>query len=113
MGLFMTDNMVMRAARRNERRYVGKDVPAYINLYSIYRRNKETIKREWLETPDMVDFDGLQVPAVGNSKLYLTHLYGNYMWRPAPWKRISRHVARFGVPENTDEDQGEQTEQAE
>lgn len=96
MGLFMTDKMVMKAARRNERKYVGKDTPAYVNLYSIYKRNKETFKREWLDEPATANFDGLEVPVVGHTKLYLTHLYGNYMGRPAPWKRISRHVARFG-----------------
>ena len=97
MGLFMTDKMVMKAARRNERKYVGKDVPAYVNLYSIYRREKETFKREWLDEPATALFDGLEVPVVGHTKLYLTHLYGNYMGRPAPWKRVSRHVARFGA----------------
>ncbi len=96
LGFCMTDKMVMRAARRNERKYVGKNTPAYVNLYSIYKRNKETFKREWLDEPATANFDGLEVPVVGHTKLYLTHLYGNYMGRPAPWKRISRHVARFG-----------------
>ena len=96
MGLFMTDKMVMKAARRNEWKYVGKKVDAYVNLYSIYRREKETFKKEWLDEPATAVFDGLEVPVVGHTKLYLTHLYGNYMGHPAPWKRVSRHVARFG-----------------
>ena len=102
MGLFMTDKMVMKAAHRNERRYVGRNTPAYINLYSIYKRNKETIRREWLDMPATTVFDGLEVPVVGNTKLYLTHLYGNYMERPAPWMRASRHAARFGIYAQTE-----------
>lgn len=95
MAAILSDRQVMALARRNERRYAGKNTPAYINLYSIYRRGKETILRRWLDEPATVDFDGLEVPAVGHTEEYLTHLYGNYMAKPAPWKRASRHVERF------------------
>jgi hypothetical protein len=42
-------------------------------------------------------FNGLEVPVVGHTKIYLTHLYGDFMSFPLPWKRASRHVARFGA----------------
>ena len=92
---WMTDRFVMWLARRNERRDVGKNTPVYINLYSIYKRRKETIKREWLDHPEMMEYDGLVVPVVGCPKQYMVHLYGDYMKRPAPWKRASRHFERF------------------
>lgn len=92
---FLSDKLVMWIARRNERRYANRPTDAYINLYSIYRRRKETILRTWLDTPATLDFDGLQVPVVGCTEEYLTHLYGDYMWKPAPWNRASRHVERF------------------
>lgn len=92
---FLSDNLVMMLARWNERRYINRKTPAYINIYSIYRRRKETILREWLDTEATLDFDGLQVPVVGCTHDYLTHLYGDYMAQPAPWKRASRHVERF------------------
>lgn len=95
MGAFLTDKMVMWLARRNERRYAFTDTPAYINLYSIYTRTKETIQRRWLDDPATAMFCGIEVPIVGCTEEYLTHLYGNYMEKPAPWKRASRHFARF------------------
>lgn len=95
-GLFLTDRMVMRLARWNERKFQKRNTPAYINLYSIYKREKETIKREWLDTPARAEFAGMDVPIVGCTEEYLTQLYGDYMQFPPPWKRASRHSARFG-----------------
>lgn len=95
INLFLNDRIVMFLARRNERRYAHKNAPAYINLYSIYLRPKETIRREWLDTQATALFNGLEVPVVGCTEAYLTHLYGNYMAKPAPWKRASRHFDRF------------------
>lgn len=95
MSFFMTDKTVLRFARWNERKYKKKKIPAYINLYSIYRREKETILRRWLDTPAQGEFEGISVPIVGCTEEYLTHMYGNYMTSPPPWKRASRHVDRF------------------
>lgn len=95
LSLFLSDKQVMKLARRNERRYAHKNTPSYINLYSIYTRQKETFQREWIEEEATALFNGLEVPVVAHTKLYLTHLYGNYMGFPLPWKRVSRHVARF------------------
>lgn len=93
-SLFLTDHMAMKLARWNEGKALGK-APAYINLYSVYRRQKETIPLTWLDTPATELFEGLEVPVVGCTHEYLTHLYGDYMARPAPWKRASRHFERF------------------
>ena len=99
INFFLNDRIVMFLARRNERRYAHKNAPAYINLYSIYLRPKETIRREWLDTQATALFNGLEVPVVGCTEVYLTHLYGNYMTKPAPWKRASRHFDRFDTTE--------------
>lgn len=93
-SLFLTDRMTMALARWNERKDSGR-APAYINLYSVYSRNKETVPLNWLDTPATALFEGLEVPVVGCTHEYLTHLYGDYMARPAPWKRASRHFERF------------------
>ena len=95
LGFFLTDRMVMALARYNEKKYVRRNTPSYINLYSIYRRPKETIQRVWLDTEATGNFQGLEVPVVGCTEDYLTHLYGDYMAKPAPWNRASRHFARF------------------
>lgn len=95
MSLFMTDKMALWFARKNERLHCNGDFTAYINLYSIYSREKETIPKAWLDTEATGNFDGLTVPVVGCTGEYLTHLYGDYMAFPPPWKRASRHVDRF------------------
>ena len=91
----LSDKKIMSLAKHNECRYANKKTDAYINLYSIYKREKETIKRKWLDTPATLQFDGLEVPVVGCTDEYLTHMYGDYMKKPASWKRASRHVERF------------------
>ena len=95
MSVVLTDKMVMALARHNERKYAHRKTPAYINLYSIYTRDKETIRRRWLDTEATMQFNGITVPVVGCTEEYLTHLYGDYSWFPPPWKRSSRHVERF------------------
>lgn len=105
IGMFMTDRMVMWWARWNERKFQKWNTPAYINLYSIYKREKETIKREWLDTPARARFEDLDVPVVGCTHDYLTHLYGDYMQFPPPWKRASRHSARFGDYDQPNEEE--------
>ncbi len=99
MAAFMSDRFVMWMARLNEKALAGKNPPAYINLYSIYPRRKEVILTKWLDTPATEEFEGLTVPVVGCTHDYLTHLYRDYMSFPPPWKRASRHVARFTMPE--------------
>ena len=96
---FMTDKMVMKIARINEDLYGKKSTPYYINLYSVYTREKERINTEWLDDEAYAEFCGLTVPVVGHTHEYLTHLYGNYNALPAPWKRASRHHARFHTAE--------------
>ena len=91
----LTDRMTMFLARYNERQYAKRNTPAYINLYSIYRREKETISRTWLDTEATALFNGLEVPVVGCTHEYLTHLYGDYLRFPPPWNRASRHFERF------------------
>ena len=93
--LLLSDKQIMALARRNERRHCGKQAPAYINIYSVYKRPKETILRQWLDTPATADFSGITVPIVGCTEDYLTHMYGDYMQYPAPWSRASRHYERF------------------
>jgi phosphorylcholine metabolism protein LicD len=95
LDLFLTDRMTLWLARLNERKYMNRNTDAYVNLYSIYSRAKEIIPRRWLDTQAVGEFEGISVPLVGCTEEYLTHLYGDYMAVPPPWKRASRHVDRF------------------
>lgn len=92
---FMTDKMIMRLVKHNEQKYSKSNPSAYINLYSIYSREKETILRTWLEEDAVGTFAGIRVPIVGCTDTYLRHLYGDYMVLPAPWKRANKHTDRF------------------
>lgn len=96
LHVFLRDRQAIALARWNERQLVNRNAPAYINLYSIYSRAKETIPRAWLDVPETAQFEGISVPVVGCTEAYLTHLYGDFRKLPAPWKRASRHVERFG-----------------
>lgn len=91
----ISDEKVMRLANKNETLFARRKTPAYINLYSIYRREKELIMREWIDTPAHAKFEDIEVPIIGCTDAYLTHLYGNYMQKPVPWKRASKHFSRF------------------
>lgn len=93
--LFFSDKTIMSFARKNERMFIKDITNAYINLYSIYPKEKEVILNKWLNSEATGIFEGLNVPIVGCTDEYLTHLYGNYMSIPAPWKRASRHFERF------------------
>lgn len=95
LGFFLHDTQALGLAEHIERRYIGTNAPAYINLYSIYSRKKETIQCRWLNTPAKADFAGVEVPVIGCTEEYLTHLYGDFRKLPAPWKRASRHFERF------------------
>jgi len=93
----LNDRQIMALARWNQCRSLEK-AEGYVNLYSIYSREKETIARRWLDTETTAEFEGLMVPVVGCTEQYLTHLYGDYMRLPPVWKRASRHVERFLPP---------------
>lgn len=95
LGLFLSDKQIMHLKRWNERKYARRSPEAYVNLYSIYSLRKETIPAAWLNTPASTAFAGISVPIVSHTQEYLTHLYGNFMQFPPPWKRASRHVDRF------------------
>lgn len=91
---FLNDKCIMKLARFNERVLNGC-CDSYVNLYSIYSREKETIDKRWLEDEATLTFEGIEVPVVGCTEEYLTHLYGDYMQMPPLWKRYAPHSARF------------------
>jgi len=95
LAFFLSDKAVMKLVRWNERLNSRDNPSHYINLYSVYSREKETVPTLWLDEPGEMEFAGIRIPVVGHTEEYLTHLYGNYMAKPAPWNRGSRHVARF------------------
>lgn len=95
---FVNKDFYSKIARNLEKFYNNATEYQYINLYSIYPRKKEYIKREWVELPSMVPFEGEEYPTMGDTDAYLTHLYGDYMTPPPENQRVkeSRHTERFG-----------------
>ena len=51
--------------------------------------------RELTRPEHFEEFEGVEVPVIGCTDEYLTHLYGDYMKKPVPWKRASKHFSRF------------------
>ena len=102
IAAFLSDKQIMRLADRHDRRYVGKNAPYYVNMYSIYSRRTETAKAEWVHHPVRMPFAGIDVPVMGDTYAYLTHMYGDYMTHPLPWNRTHRHAARFNTADMED-----------
>ena len=102
IAAFLSDESIMRRADRHDRRYAHKNAPYYVNVYSIYSRRTETAKAEWVHNPVRMPFAGIEVPVMGCTDAYLTHMYGDYMTLPFPWKRTHRHAARFNTADMED-----------
>lgn len=102
VAFFLTDKQIMRLADRHDRRYAHKNAPYYVNMYSIYSRQKETAKAAWVQNPVRMTFAGIEVPVMGCTDEYLTHMYGDYMTLPFPWNRTHRHDARFNTADMED-----------
>ena len=49
-----------------------------------------------------MNFAGIEVPVMGCTDEYLTHMYGDYMTQPLPWNRTHRHAARFNIADMED-----------
>ena len=102
VAFFLTDKQVLRLADRHDRRYAHKNAPYYVNMYSIYSRRKETAKAAWVNNPVRRSFAGIEVPVMGDTDAYLTHMYCDYMTQPFPWNRTHRHAARFTIADMED-----------
>lgn len=102
LAFFFSDEDVMRLADRHDRRHMHKNAPYYVNMYSIYSRRKETVPAHWVKKPVRMEFAGIEVPVMGCTEQYLTHMYGDYMTQPLPWNRTHRHAARFNIADMED-----------
>ena len=102
IAFFLSDEQIMRFADRHDRHYAHKNAPNYVNMYSIYSRRIETASTKWVKKPVRMDFEGINVPVMGCTDDYLTHMYGDYMTQPFPWKRTHRHAARFNIADMED-----------
>lgn len=93
----LPDKAILRFAGWTEQLYAKKDAPCYVNIYSIYRREKETVPAPWVLNAQRMTFAGVQVPVMGYTEEYLRHMYGDYMALPLPWKRNHGHPTRFEI----------------
>ena len=85
----------IKLARWNEKCFEKKETGWYINLYSIYKMEKEKMKAEWIDQPSEVEFEGGVYQTVGDTDAYLRHLYGNYMKLPPKNKRVVKHFRKL------------------
>ncbi|MDE5753720.1 MAG: LicD family protein [Oscillospiraceae bacterium] len=92
MSASVSKKQIVRLARWNETRFLSRQSGDYINLYSIYTLEKETIKREWLQSSSEVLFEGRYYRTVLDTDAYLTHMYGDYMKPPEENMRKLRHI---------------------
>lgn len=85
----------VRLARWNEKYFQKQEPQCYINLYSLYKMEKEIIKKEWVEKSSLVEFEGNMYETVSDTDAYLTHLYGDYMTLPPNKYRKATHFEKF------------------
>ena len=55
---FCNTESYIKMAKWNEKYYESRKYDCYINLYSIYKMEKERIKKEWIENTSLVEFEG-------------------------------------------------------
>lgn len=92
---FCNTNSYIRLAKWNETYYERHPYDCYINLYSIYKMEKERIEKSWIEKTSIVEFEGRSYTTVGDTDAYLTHLYGDYMTLPPITQRVGSHSEEF------------------
>ena len=94
---FVSTKWYVDIARKNEVYFEGLENDyCYINLYSVYSRKKEQIKREWVEdNPSLVEFEGEFYNTLSDTDAYLRHLYGDYMTLPPESERKRIHDVVF------------------
>lgn len=93
--VFFNRDDYVNLARWNESVFERKNTAWYINLYSIYRMEKEMIRAEWIDKPSFVEFEGKKYETVGDTDAYLRHLYGDYMTPPPLKHRVGTHSEKF------------------
>lgn len=68
-----------------------KDDTMCSDILSFTFSHKYDFKREWLGTPQYVDYDGFQLPVPENTHETLKVCYGDYMTPPPEERQISTH----------------------
>ena len=92
LSCFITKNAVLHIIRWNEMRFENKEVEWYINLYSKYTMEKESIRAEWLNDLIRIPYEEGEYPVIKNYDAYLTHIYGDYMVLPNEKDRVPVHL---------------------
>ena len=95
LRIFFDKTDYIKIARWNEKCFEKKETDWYINLYSCYRMERETIRAEWIDQPSEVEFEGGVYQTVGDTDAYLRKLYGDYMKLPPERQRVAGHSQKF------------------
>lgn len=88
---------------RIARRYSYED-SEYVGVLEGRAGAKEAMRKDDMNPPIMVTFEGENFAAMANYDEYLTNLYGDYMQLPPEDQRISRHDIQFFWKESCDSD---------
>lgn len=69
----------------------GKAPERIVNIGGAYGYDKETIRREWVDSTVELPFEEFSFAAPAEYKAYLEYFYGDYMTPPPEDKRYNRH----------------------
>ena len=68
------------------------DSSKYVGVVCGVYRRKEIMKKDVFAEYEKIEFEGLKVNALKNSKEYLSNIYGDYMKLPPKEKQFSHHM---------------------
>ena len=91
LNKFVSREKTIEWANRNESYFEGKETNYFMNIYSIYDVDKETLKREWVDNLELTLFENDYYYTFKDLHAYLQHLYGDYTTLPPIEERIPQH----------------------
>lgn len=82
---------IKKVFKREMCKYQNIDSGLVVAIGGSYGYDRETIRREWLDDLQLIEFENQKFLAPVGYDQYLTRLYGDYMVLPPEDKRYNRH----------------------
>lgn len=95
VSIIIPKSLIIKALKFNAGLCQNIETQRFINIYSIYTMEKETIDSAYLDGHELLEFEGSFYPTLNHVHNYLTHLYGDYMQLPPEDKRKAAHEEMF------------------
>lgn len=95
ISIIMTKNAVIGLDKYIMSMCESEHTEWYSNITSKYSFQKERIKTEWIEKPEIILFEGEKFLCPGSIHEYLTNLYKDYMELPPVNERVPVHEESF------------------